>query len=670
MDGDLLKGNSASKFSPDSPDPFFMPTSSSVNSPSPPLSSSGFEASGGLDAFANFSQANAGPAPYERERKGGVSKEPVSERPGSKLNPSNGGGGGVKEKPKAASEDRNSNAKAAGRNFDHPSRSSSEGLEVPKPSVLPPREAKDPRKFPAGVEEQWLTVEDILLTTDPMSRPPPSRPPPPVGAQRQRKSSIPPASPDRQPRRPQPQRRAEPASDPKSASRQESSQGPKPEPAADARDEPHVLHSPPRARRYSHPAAETTPHVPEPDVSELEEFGSGRRGGGRADPRQQQPSSPPKPSPDSSSSQHGSGGGGGVGLDDFELFAAGKKQHKPATPERVPERAQEKVHEHRAKSHSPHAAPPTELGDEHFRRRVRRPSPGDASHPGHHQQQGPPPPSPHSAPEPQPPAPSHSHPLPPRQASSDYDTSDSAAAAAASAAAMKEAGSGGGGGGGNDATYDFFNPPPPAHQRATPEPRGRSDTPHQQKPGPVNLDDLGSKKKPAPEPPAPAPAPPPHAAAAAGSAATPAKKASPPSSADDWMNVLGGASFQPGPARDDFADIPGESEERRKLRYERHLRSRERANAALDEKNRRDADVAREQAERDVLWPECRWEPISLGDLMSGAMVKKAYRKATLCVHPDKVQQKGATVQQKYIAEKVFDLLKESWNKFNSEELF
>uniref|UniRef100_A0A804M093 Uncharacterized protein n=1 Tax=Zea mays TaxID=4577 RepID=A0A804M093_MAIZE len=37
---------------------------------------------------------------------------------------------------------------------------------------------------------------------------------------------------------------------------------------------------------------------------------------------------------------------------------------------------------------------------------------------------------------------------------------------------------------------------------------------------------------------------------------------------------------------------------------------------------------------------------------------KKAYRKATLCVHPDKVQQRGATIRQKYICEKVFDLLK------------
>ncbi|KAL5982755.1 hypothetical protein ACLOJK_016831 [Asimina triloba] len=63
-----------------------------------------------------------------------------------------------------------------------------------------------------------------------------------------------------------------------------------------------------------------------------------------------------------------------------------------------------------------------------------------------------------------------------------------------------------------------------------------------------------------------------------------------------------------------------------------------------------------------VLWPECGWQPVSLTDLITGASVKKYYRKATLCIHPDKVQQKGATLQQKYIAEKVFDLLKVGCN--------
>ncbi|CAI0463893.1 unnamed protein product, partial [Linum tenue] len=33
------------------------------------------------------------------------------------------------------------------------------------------------------------------------------------------------------------------------------------------------------------------------------------------------------------------------------------------------------------------------------------------------------------------------------------------------------------------------------------------------------------------------------------------------------------------------------------------------------------------------------------------------YQKAFLCLHPDKLQKKGATQEQKYIAEKVFDVL-------------
>jgi len=149
-----------------------------------------------------------------------------------------------------------------------------------------------------------------------------------------------------------------------------------------------------------------------------------------------------------------------------------------------------------------------------------------------------------------------------------------------------------------------------------------------------------------------------------------------------------------------FQEVDGESEERRKARLERHQRTMERAAKALAEKNERDLQAQWEQEERHrigesldfeikrwaagkegnlrallstlqyILWPECGWRPISLTDLITAASVKKEYRKATLCIHPDKVQQKGANLQQKYIAEKVFDLLKEAWNKFNSEELF
>jgi hypothetical protein len=59
-----------------------------------------------------------------------------------------------------------------------------------------------------------------------------------------------------------------------------------------------------------------------------------------------------------------------------------------------------------------------------------------------------------------------------------------------------------------------------------------------------------------------------------------------------------------------------------------------------------------------ILGPDSGWQSIPLTELVSSTAVKKAYRKATLFVHPDKLQQRGASIPQKYICEKVFDLLK------------
>ncbi|XVE94682.1 hypothetical protein REPUB_Repub02eG0030000 [Reevesia pubescens] len=142
----------------------------------------------------------------------------------------------------------------------------------------------------------------------------------------------------------------------------------------------------------------------------------------------------------------------------------------------------------------------------------------------------------------------------------------------------------------------------------------------------------------------------------------------------------------------------GELARRWKARLERHQRTTERAAKALAEKNKRDLLVQKEQAERNrlaetldaevkrwssgkqrnlrallstlqyILGSDSGWRPIPLTDIIATAAVKKAYRKATLCVHPDKLQQRGASIQQKYICEKVFDLLKEAWNKFSAEE--
>ncbi|CAK8568979.1 unnamed protein product [Lathyrus sativus] len=66
-----------------------------------------------------------------------------------------------------------------------------------------------------------------------------------------------------------------------------------------------------------------------------------------------------------------------------------------------------------------------------------------------------------------------------------------------------------------------------------------------------------------------------------------------------------------------------------------------------------------------VLWPNCGWKPVPLVDIIEGNAVKRSYQRALLSLHPDKLQQKGATSDQKYIAEKVFDILQEAWTQFN-----
>ncbi|KAL0391449.1 UNVERIFIED_CONTAM: Auxilin-like protein 1 [Sesamum latifolium] len=154
--------------------------------------------------------------------------------------------------------------------------------------------------------------------------------------------------------------------------------------------------------------------------------------------------------------------------------------------------------------------------------------------------------------------------------------------------------------------------------------------------------------------------------------------------------------------RDSYSSVhvgaEGESPQRCKARLERYRRTAERAANALAEKNRRDLLAQREREERNrvaealdaevkrwssgkegnlrallstlqyILGPDSGWQPVPLTEVITSAAVKRAYRKATLCVHPDKLQQRGATIQQKYICEKVFDLLKHMSMEFDRYE--
>ncbi|CAI8587358.1 unnamed protein product [Vicia faba] len=69
-----------------------------------------------------------------------------------------------------------------------------------------------------------------------------------------------------------------------------------------------------------------------------------------------------------------------------------------------------------------------------------------------------------------------------------------------------------------------------------------------------------------------------------------------------------------------------------------------------------------------ILWPESGWSATPYMILIENSQVKKAYQKARLCLHPDKLQQRGATLLQKNVAEKAFSILQDAWTAFISEE--
>ncbi|XP_076957107.1 uncharacterized protein LOC143632477 [Bidens hawaiensis] len=69
-----------------------------------------------------------------------------------------------------------------------------------------------------------------------------------------------------------------------------------------------------------------------------------------------------------------------------------------------------------------------------------------------------------------------------------------------------------------------------------------------------------------------------------------------------------------------------------------------------------------------ILCPSSGWIMIPLTNLKDSPDVKKAYQKARLCLHPDKLQQ-DSTISQKYVAEKAFPILQDAWAAFISQDV-
>lgn len=69
-----------------------------------------------------------------------------------------------------------------------------------------------------------------------------------------------------------------------------------------------------------------------------------------------------------------------------------------------------------------------------------------------------------------------------------------------------------------------------------------------------------------------------------------------------------------------------------------------------------------------VLWANSGWHAVPIHSLIDSAQVKRAYQKARLCLHPDKLQQRGVTKSQKFLADKAFTVLQDAWAAFVSQD--
>ena len=58
------------------------------------------------------------------------------------------------------------------------------------------------------------------------------------------------------------------------------------------------------------------------------------------------------------------------------------------------------------------------------------------------------------------------------------------------------------------------------------------------------------------------------------------------------------------------------------------------------------------------------WKRLTVADLVDEGQVKKAYHKALLVCHPDKVKHGGGSLDEIVQADMVFDALKDAWGKF------
>ena len=180
---------------------------------------------------------------------------------------------------------------------------------------------------------------------------------------------------------------------------------------------------------------------------------------------------------------------------------------------------------------------------------------------------------------------------------------------------------------------------------------------------------------------------------------------------DDMFGaMMGGGRTNAAPAAasaDEFSYAPdsddedreGDTRERKEARRRRHERVKAAIDAKLQEKRDRESRALADQAERqmlkdmigadidewlrvnqnnvrtmlanlgDVLWQNHGYKSPSMNDLLNPPSVKKCYHRALILIHPDKVRQRGGDTSMIYIADKVFDQVRDAYKAFEAKEM-
>ena len=59
-----------------------------------------------------------------------------------------------------------------------------------------------------------------------------------------------------------------------------------------------------------------------------------------------------------------------------------------------------------------------------------------------------------------------------------------------------------------------------------------------------------------------------------------------------------------------------------------------------------------------ILWPEAKWKPVNLGDLLDDKKCRLAFHKASRVVHPDKTMK--LSPENRFLAKRIFDALSQA----------